>query len=137
MLWNELLRNGNVSLLQSKNDTQYCVCRNYNPNAKEDTQYVNGRYFCYWDDKQRKVEYLQDALDNFRAKTETPIVADGELNPREIGSILLDMAKDIDHFDYSEHEEEAIDVLETEIEALKFRCPELFTVLEIIALKEV
>ncbi len=36
MLWNELLRKGNVSLLQSQSDTQYCICRNYNPEAKED-----------------------------------------------------------------------------------------------------
>lgn len=32
MLWNELLRNGNISLLESQSDTQYCICRNYNPN---------------------------------------------------------------------------------------------------------
>lgn len=70
MLWNELLRNGNVSLLQSQSDTQYCVCRNYNPDAKEDTQYDNGSYFCYFDDKKLKPYFLSAALEAFRCKTE-------------------------------------------------------------------
>lgn len=70
MLWNELLRNGNVSLLQSQSDTQYCICRNYNPNAKEDQQYDGGTYFCYWGDLERKPYFLSAALENFRVKTE-------------------------------------------------------------------
>jgi hypothetical protein len=70
MLWNELLRKGNVSLLQSQSDTQYCICRNYNPNAKEDQQYNGGTYFCYWEDKERKPYFLSAALENFRVKTE-------------------------------------------------------------------
>ena len=70
MLWNELLRKGNISLLQSQSDTQYCICRNYNPNAKEDQQYDGGSYFCYWGDKERKPYFLSAALENFRIKTE-------------------------------------------------------------------
>lgn len=70
MLWNELLRKGNVSLLQSQCDTQYCVCRNYNPEAKENTQYDSGIYFCYWEYPMLKVEYLSRALEAFRCKTE-------------------------------------------------------------------
>lgn len=70
MLWNELLRKGNVSLLQSQNDTQYCVCRNYNPNAKEDQQYDNGSYFCYFEDKEWKICLLAEALEVFRHRTE-------------------------------------------------------------------
>ena len=70
MLWNELLRNGNISLLESQSDTQYCICRNYNPNEKEDQQYDSGTYFCYWGDKERKPYFLSAALENFRVKTE-------------------------------------------------------------------
>lgn len=70
MLWNELLRKGNVSLLQSQSDTQYCVCRNYNPDAKEDQQYDNGSYFCYFEDKERKPYFLSVALEAFRCRTE-------------------------------------------------------------------
>lgn len=70
MLWNELLRKGNISLLQSQCDIQYCVCRNYNPYAKEDTQYDSGTYFCYWGDKERKSYFLATALEVFRCKTE-------------------------------------------------------------------
>ena len=62
MLWNELLRKGNVSLLESQSDTQYCVCRNYNPDAKEDQQYDGGTYFCYWGDKERKPYFLSKEL---------------------------------------------------------------------------
>ena len=70
MLWNELLRKGNISLLESQSDTQYCVCRNYNPNEKEDQQYDSGTYFCYWGDLERKPYFLSAALENFRVKTE-------------------------------------------------------------------
>lgn len=70
MLWNELLRKGNVSFLQSQSDTQYCVCWNYNPEAKEDTQYDNGSYFCYWGSTYLKAHALSLAIDCFRCKTE-------------------------------------------------------------------
>ena len=70
MLWNELLRIGNVSLLQSKSDTQYCVCTNYDETAKEDQQYCDGKYFCYWEDIEQKVCFLSAALEYFRTKTE-------------------------------------------------------------------
>ncbi len=73
MLWNELLRKGNVSLLQSQSDTQYCVCRNYNPEAKEGQQYDSGTYFCYWSDTERKAYFLSAALETFRVKTENYI----------------------------------------------------------------
>lgn len=75
MLWNELLRKGNISLLQSQSDTQYCICRNYNPNAKEDQQYDGGTYFCYWGDKERKPYFLSAALENFRVKTEEDYIS--------------------------------------------------------------
>ncbi len=135
MLWNELLRKGNVSLLEAKSGTQYCVCRNYNPIMKEDQQYDDGKYFCHWANENRKAKTLSDAVDYFRVKTEGVVIEEC-LDSRTIGAILLDITKDMDHFDYAEHEEDAIGVLESEIERLKIRCPELFTVLEIIALME-
>lgn len=70
MLWNELLRKGNMSLLQSQSDTQYCVCRNYNPNEKEDQQYERGAYYCYWGDSNIKMYMLSFALEDFREKAE-------------------------------------------------------------------
>lgn len=79
MLWNELLRKGNISLLQSQSDTQYCICRNYNPNAKEDQQYDGGAYFCYWGDKERKPYFLSAALENFRIKTEDNYISRARL----------------------------------------------------------
>lgn len=75
MLWNELLRKGNVSLLQSQSDTQYCVCRNYNPEEKEDQQYYNGSYFCYWGDKELKIYLLATALEVFRCKAEKDYIS--------------------------------------------------------------
>ena len=70
MLWNELLRKGNISLLQSKSDSQYCVCSNYDETQEEDKQYCNGKYFCYWGDTERKSYFLSAALDYFRCRTE-------------------------------------------------------------------
>lgn len=88
MLWNELLRKGNVSLLQSQSDTQYCVCRNYNPEAKEDQQYDNGIYFCYWEDKERKPYCLSLALDTFRCRTEENYISRSRLE--ELASKFAD-----------------------------------------------
>lgn len=79
MLWNELLRKGNVSLLQSQSDTQYCVCRNYNPEAKEDQQYDNGSYFCYWGATNLKAYTLSLAIDCFRIKTEENYISRSRL----------------------------------------------------------
>lgn len=79
MLWNELLRKGNVSLLQSQSDTQYCVCWNYNPDAKEDQQYNNGTYFCYWNDKEQQSYFLAVALEKFRYLTEEDYISRSRL----------------------------------------------------------
>lgn len=88
MLWNELLRKGNVSLLQSRSDTQYCVCKNYNPKAKEDQQYDNGSYFCYFEDKKRKPYFLANALDAFRYRTEENYITRSRLE--ELASKFAD-----------------------------------------------
>ena len=75
MLWNELLRKGKYSLLQSKSDTQYCVCSYYDETAEEDNQYYNGHYFCYWGDVEKKVACLAEALEDFRVKTEEDYIS--------------------------------------------------------------
>lgn len=54
-----LLQNGNVILAQSANDKKYIVSRD-----------SEVRYFSYWFDRDKKAEYLQDALDYFRSVTE-------------------------------------------------------------------
>lgn len=88
MLWNELLRKGNVSLLQSQSDTQYCVCWNYNPSGKENQQYDNGKYFCYWEDKGQKPYCLANALEAFRYRTEENYITRSRLE--ELASIFKD-----------------------------------------------
>lgn len=104
MLWNELLRKGNVSLLQSQSDTQYCICRNYNPDAKEDQQYDGGTYFCYWGDKERKPYFLSAALENFRVKTEDDYVPRARLEELATkfkdGIIEDDRESAMEYFEY-------------------------------------
>lgn len=70
MLWKEIFRKKNVSLLESLTDTQYCVCHDYDPSAPENTQYYSGNYFCYFSDKSNKAKCLTGALDLFRSMTE-------------------------------------------------------------------
>lgn len=124
MLWNELLRNGNVSLLQSQSDTQYCICRNYNPDAKEDQQYDGGTYFCYWGDKERKPYFLSAALENFRAKTEEDYISRARLEELATkfkdGLIEDDRESAMEYFEYecemTEEEKEWLGITERECE---------------------
>lgn len=88
MLWNELLRKGNISLLQSQSDTQYCVCSNYTPNGKEDQQYDNGTYFCYWGNTEQKAYFLSAALECFRARTEENYIS--KYRMEELASKAID-----------------------------------------------
>ena len=122
MLWNELLRKGNVSLLQAQSDTQYCVCRNYNPDAKEDQQYDGGTYFCYWGDRERKPYFLSVALENFRVKTENNYVPRARLEELATkfkdGLIEDDRESAMEYFDYecemTEEEKEWFGITESE-----------------------
>lgn len=122
MLWNELLRKGNVSLLQSQSDTQYCICRNYNPDAKEDQQYDGGTYFCYWGDKERKPYFLSAALENFRAKTEEDYISRSRLEELATkfkdGLIEDDRESAMEYFEYecemTEEEKEWLGITESE-----------------------
>lgn len=77
MKWIELLRKDNYALLQSESDTQYAVVSGYDPTQPEDKQWSHGTYFTYWDDASRKADCLQNALDNFRNKTEENYVTKG------------------------------------------------------------
>ena len=124
MLWNELLRNGNISLLESQSDTQYCICRNYNPNEKEDQQYDSGTYFCYWGDKERKPYFLSAALENFRVKTEDNYVSRARLEELATkfkdGLIEDDRESAMEYFEYecemTEEEKEWLGITENEEE---------------------
>jgi hypothetical protein len=78
MKWIELLRKDDHALLQSESDTQYAVVSDYDPTQPEDKQWSHGTYFTYWDDASRKADCLQNALDNFRNKTEENYVTKGQ-----------------------------------------------------------
>ena len=116
MLWNELLRKGNVSLLQSQSDTQYCICRNYNPNEKKDQQYDGGTYFCYWGDLERKPYFLSAALENFRVKTEDNYVPRARLE--ELATKFKDGLLECDEDFAMEFFEEECELLDSEMEWL-------------------
>lgn len=70
MKWNLILRSGKRALLQSASDTQFAVVSGYNPDAPEDQQWDHGSYFPYWEDPNRKVQMLSNALEYFRCLTE-------------------------------------------------------------------
>ena len=116
MLWNELLRNRNVSLLQSQSDTQYCICRNYNPNEKEDQQYDGGTYFCYWGDKKRKPYFLSAALELFRVRTERNYISRARLE--ELATKFKDGLIEDDRESAMEFFEEECELTESEYEWL-------------------
>lgn len=135
MKFEKILQKGKYSLILRKESLdEYAVVHGLDEETGEWNHTI-----AYWNfgkfSRLYQAEALQKALDCFRAKTKESVIEE-VLDSRSISAILLDMAKDMDHFDYSEHEEDAINTLETEIDALKYRCPELFTVLEIIALRE-
>lgn len=101
----------------------------------------NGAYWehtvSYWNfgefSSLTKVEALQKALDCFRRKTEESIEC--EFGSKKIANILINMSLDMDYADYSEFYQEGINNVSRELDALKFRCPELFAALEAIAIK--
>lgn len=78
MKWKEILRKDKYAILQSESDTQYAVVSDYDPTQPEDKQWSHGTYFTYWDDASRKADCLQNALDNFRNKTEENYVTKGQ-----------------------------------------------------------
>ena len=78
MKWIEILRKDDYALLQSESDTQYAVVSGYDPTQPEGQQWANGTYFEYWNDAKRKADCLQNALDNFRGKTEENYVTKGQ-----------------------------------------------------------
>ena len=74
MKWIEILRNGNYALLQSESDTQYCVACGYDPTQPEDQQWNYGTYFCYFQNKSKKILYLQSAYDCFMEKVNADFI---------------------------------------------------------------
>ncbi len=117
MLWNELLRKGNVSLLQSQSDSQYCVCRDYDETAKEDQQYEGGTYFCYWGDKEKKAYFLSAALELFRVRTERDYISRYRLE--ELTTKLAHGLKEFDEDYAREVFEEECELEEHEMEWLE------------------
>lgn len=69
MKWMEILRKGNIALLQNESDTQFVVAFDYDPTEIEDNQWSHGHYFEYWT-SERKPRRLYDAVDAFRSRTE-------------------------------------------------------------------
>lgn len=122
MLWNELLRKGNVSLLESQSDSQYCVCSNYDENEEEDKQYESGTYFCYWGDKERKAYFLSTALELFRVRTERDYISRYRLEELATkfkdGLIEDDRESAMEYFEYecelTEEEKEWLGITESE-----------------------
>lgn len=76
---------------------------------------------------------LQKAVDYFRVKTEQTI--EQEMPSEQIANILINMSLDMDYADYLEYYDESIKKLASSIDSLLIRCPELYTALEMIALK--
>lgn len=70
MKWNVLLRKDDIALLQNEKYTQYAVVSGYDPTQPEDQQWNHGTYFTYFADRNRQAICLQEALDEFRYKTE-------------------------------------------------------------------
>lgn len=60
-----------------------------------------------------------------------------EMQSVQIANILINMSLDMDYADYLEHYQESIDNLAESIDSLLIRCPELYTVLEMIAIKNI
>lgn len=70
MKWIPIISKGRYTLLESESDTQFVVAANYDADAPENEQWSAGTYFCYFENKEQKLEKFQNALECFRYKTE-------------------------------------------------------------------
>ena len=111
MKWNLILRSGKRALLQSASDTQFAVVSGYNPDAPEDQQWDHGSYFPYWEDTNKKVQMLSNALEYFRCLTEENYIPrerlielatrfkDCETGDEDLDNVLDDMEEnEVDFF---------------------------------------
>lgn len=57
------------------------------------------------------------------------------MTSEQIANILINMSLDMDYADYLEHYQESIENLAESIDGLLISCPELYTALEMIAIK--
>ena len=78
MKWMPIISKGRYTLLQSESDTQYVVAANYNPDAPENEQWSAGTYFCYFENAERKMICLQNALDELGRLTDEYYVDKGQ-----------------------------------------------------------
>ena len=70
MKWIPIISKGRYTLLQSESDTQYVVAANYDADAPENEQWTAGTYFCYFENSERKLICLQEALDELGRLTD-------------------------------------------------------------------
>lgn len=105
MKWNVLLSNEKIGvyLLESQNNTQYCVCHDYDPKAKENQQYWGGNYFCYWNNPTLKVQMLSVAVDFFRTATESTYIS--RMRLEELAAKFKDRITD-DAMEFNDSDEE-------------------------------
>ena len=78
MKWKPIISKGRYILLQSESDTQYVVAANYDADAPENEQWSAGTYFCYWNNAERKLICLQEALDELGRLTDENYVDKGQ-----------------------------------------------------------
>ena len=133
MRYKKILEKGKYALILRKKDLdEYAVVHGLNEETGEWNHTVN-----YWNFGKfsglNQAKALQKALDCFRAKTEETI--EQEMPSEQIANILINMSLDMDYADYLEHYDESIKKLASSIDSLLIRCPELYTALEMIALK--
>lgn len=133
MRYKKLLQKGNYALIVRKlNLDEYAVVHSLDEKTGEWNHTVGYWYFGKYSNLDQ-AKALQKALDCFREKTETPI--EQEMSSEQIANILINMSLDMDYADYLEHYQESIDNLAENIDSLLIRCPELYTALEMIAIK--
>ena len=78
MKWKPIISKGRYTVLQSESDTQYVVAANYDADAPENQQWTAGTYFCYWNNAERKLICLQEALDELGRLTDENYVDKGQ-----------------------------------------------------------
>ena len=118
MKWNVLLSNEKVGvyLLESQDDTQYCVCRDFNPKAKENQQYWGGNYFEYWNKPRLKAQRLSEAIDFFRRVTESTYIPRARME--ELATKFKDRIAE-DSMEFNDSDEEFTEFFTEECEMEK------------------
>lgn len=113
MKYKEILRRGTYALVQDEADTKYLVVNGYDPDAPEDQQWsATSSSYLYWDDKERKPEYLAHAIDFFRYRTEDDYISRSRME--EISTAALHELKEIDEDSFTDFCDGDLDLTEEE-----------------------